>query len=36
MDYLTFISHDSEDTWIAKKLAIDCKNAGADTFVDDA
>lgn len=36
MSYLTFISHSSEDTWIAKKLALDCGSAGANTFLDEA
>lgn len=36
MGYLTFISHSSEDTWVAKKLSIDCRSAGADTFLDEA
>lgn len=36
MGYLIFISHSSEDTWIAKKLAFDCKSSGASTFLDEA
>ncbi|PZN70258.1 MAG: hypothetical protein DM484_28630 [Candidatus Methylumidiphilus alinenensis] len=35
MNYMTFISHSSEDTWIAKKLSFDFRNAGADTFLDE-
>lgn len=36
MSYLIFISHSSEDTWIAKKLSLDCGSAGAKTFLDEA
>lgn len=36
MSYLTFISHSSEDTWIAKKLSLDCGSTGAKTFLDEA
>ena len=35
MSYLAFISHSSEDTWIAKKLSLDCEKAGIDTFLDE-
>jgi TIR domain len=33
--YLTFISHSGEDGYIAKKLSLDCENAGAQTFLDE-
>lgn len=36
MAYLIFISHSGEDTWLARKVAADCKAAGADTFLDEA
>lgn len=36
MGYLTFISHSSEDTWVAKKLSQECQTAGTDTFLDEA
>jgi hypothetical protein len=36
MAYLTFISHSGEDTYLARKLAADCKAVGADTFLDEA
>ena len=36
MSYLAFISHSSEDTWVAKKLSLECKAAGAETFLDEA
>jgi len=34
--YLVFISHSSEDTWVAQKLAADCKTSGSATFLDEA
>jgi len=34
--YLTFISHSSEDTWVAKKLSLEFGAAGATTFLDEA
>ena len=36
MSYLTFISHSSEDTWVAEKLSNECRAAGADIFLDRA
>ena len=36
MSYLIFISHSSEDTWVAEKLSNECKAAGADIFLDRA
>ena len=36
MNYITFISHSSEDSWIAKKLSVDFGKAGAETFLDEA
>ena len=36
MSYLIFISHSSEDTWVAKKLSQECEVAGAKTFLDEA
>lgn len=36
MSYLTFISHSGEDTWVAKKLSVECCSAGAETFLDEA
>lgn len=36
VSYLTFISHSGEDTWIAKKLSLECGKAGAETFLDEA
>jgi hypothetical protein len=35
VSYLVFISHSGEDTWIARKLSVDCVNAGAETFLDE-
>ncbi|MGZ8095553.1 MAG: toll/interleukin-1 receptor domain-containing protein [Methylosarcina sp.] len=36
MGYLTFISHSGEDSWIARKLSVECEAVGADTFLDEA
>lgn len=36
MSYLTFISHSGEDTWVAKKISLECVEAGAETFLDEA
>lgn len=36
MSYLAFISHSGEDTWVAKKLSLECGEAGAETFLDEA
>jgi hypothetical protein len=36
MSYLTFISHSSEDTWVAKNFSRECNEAGAETFLDEA
>jgi len=34
MEYLIFISHSGEDTWVAKKMAADCESVHASTFLD--
>ena len=36
MSYLTFISHSGEDTWVARKLSLECCSVGAETFLDEA
>jgi hypothetical protein len=36
MTYLAFISHSSEDTWVASQLAAACGTNGAATFLDEA
>ena len=36
MSYLTFISHSGEDTWVAKKLSLECCSTGSETFLDEA
>jgi len=36
MDYLTFVSHSSQDTWVAQKIASDCEAIGVSTFLDEA
>lgn len=36
MTYLAFISHSGEDTWIARKLSVDCEDVGVKTFLDEA
>jgi hypothetical protein len=35
MEYLIFISHSGEDTWIAKKMAAECESVHASTFLDE-
>jgi len=35
MEYLIFISHSGEDTWVAKKMAADCESVHASTFLDE-
>lgn len=35
MGYRVFISHSGEDTWVAKMVALECKAAGADIFLDE-
>jgi hypothetical protein len=35
MEYLIFISHSGEDTWIAKKMAAECESVQAATFLDE-
>jgi TIR domain len=36
MEYVVFISHSGEDTWIAKKMAADCESVQASPFLDAA
>ena len=35
MDYKVFISHGSQDLWIAGQIAKEVQNAGASTFLDE-
>lgn len=35
MSYVTFISHSSADTWVAKQVAKECRLRGAQTFLDE-
>jgi TIR domain len=35
MEYLIFISHSGDDTWIAKKMAAECESVHASTFLDE-
>ena len=36
INYLVFISHSSEDTWVARQLSHRIRHFGADTFLDEA